>query len=133
MVSFVSTIRVGLTRGFTGLNAGVSGQKARDIANRIDQVLALDFNLIVAAGTNDRPLGSHPGCTRGSLTTAMSSWPWVNTSAHVAQPFPTTGYAVRWHRDSAGRGKSRAGRPLLPWIGDVTAMFRSGASAYQCN
>ncbi|WP_053248605.1 SGNH/GDSL hydrolase family protein [Ensifer adhaerens] len=87
MVSFVSTIRVGVTRGFTGFNAGVSGQKARDIGNRIDQVLALDFNLIIVdAGTNDRPLGSHPGCTRGSWTTAMSSWPWVNTSAHVAQP-----------------------------------------------
>lgn len=46
--------RVGVTRGFTGLNAGVSGQKALDIANRIGQVLALDFDLIIVdAGTND--------------------------------------------------------------------------------
>lgn len=42
------------TRGFGGLNAGVSGQKARDIAARIDEVLALDFDLIIVdAGTND--------------------------------------------------------------------------------
>jgi lysophospholipase L1-like esterase len=46
--------RAGDTRGFSGLNAGVSGQKARDIANRIDDVLALDFDLIIVdAGTND--------------------------------------------------------------------------------
>lgn len=46
--------RAGVTRGFTGLNAGVSGQKARDIANRISDVLALDFDLIIVdAGTND--------------------------------------------------------------------------------
>ncbi|MGF6178325.1 SGNH/GDSL hydrolase family protein [Ensifer sp. 4252] len=46
--------RAGVTRGFTGLNAGVSGQKTLDIANRIDQVLALDFDLIIVdAGTND--------------------------------------------------------------------------------
>ncbi|EUB99126.1 hypothetical protein PMI07_005407 [Rhizobium sp. CF080] len=46
--------RVGTTRGFGGLNAGVSGQKARDIANRIDEVLKLDFDLIIIdAGTND--------------------------------------------------------------------------------
>ncbi|WP_063963260.1 SGNH/GDSL hydrolase family protein [Ensifer sp. Root31] len=46
--------RVGDSRGFGGLNAGVSGQKALDIANRIDQVLALDFDLIIVdAGTND--------------------------------------------------------------------------------
>ena len=46
--------RPGVTRGFTGFNAGVSGQKARDIANRIDDVLALDFDLIIVdVGTND--------------------------------------------------------------------------------
>lgn len=46
--------RVGVTRGFGGLNAGVSGQKARDIAERLDEVLRLDFDLIVVdAGTND--------------------------------------------------------------------------------
>jgi lysophospholipase L1-like esterase len=46
--------RPGMTRGFTGLNAGVSGQRARDIVNRIDEVLALDFDLIIVdAGTND--------------------------------------------------------------------------------
>jgi len=46
--------RAGVTRGFTGLNAGVSGQKARDIDNRIADVLALDFDLIIVdAGTND--------------------------------------------------------------------------------
>ncbi len=46
--------RVGVTRGFGGLNAGVSGQKARDIAERLEEVLKLDFDLIVVdAGTND--------------------------------------------------------------------------------
>ncbi len=46
--------RVGVTRGFGGLNAGVSGQKARDIALRLDDVLKLDFDLIIVdAGTND--------------------------------------------------------------------------------
>ncbi|MCM2477743.1 SGNH/GDSL hydrolase family protein [Rhizobium sp. CG5] len=46
--------RAGVTRGFGGLNCGVSGQKAHDIERRLDQVLALDFDLIlVDAGTND--------------------------------------------------------------------------------
>ncbi len=46
--------RIGVTRGFGGLNAGVSGQKARDIAQRLEEVLKLDFDLIVVdAGTND--------------------------------------------------------------------------------
>jgi lysophospholipase L1-like esterase len=46
--------RMGVTRGFGGLNAGVSGQKARDIADRLDEVLKLDFDLIIVdAGTND--------------------------------------------------------------------------------
>lgn len=46
--------RVGVTRGFGGLNAGVSGQKARDIEQRLEEVLRLDFDLIIVdAGTND--------------------------------------------------------------------------------
>ncbi|WP_082074616.1 SGNH/GDSL hydrolase family protein [Martelella endophytica] len=44
----------GRTRGFSGFNFGVSGQKAIEIERRLDRVLAADFDIIIVdAGTND--------------------------------------------------------------------------------
>ncbi|UXN67781.1 SGNH/GDSL hydrolase family protein (plasmid) [Devosia neptuniae] len=46
--------RPGISRFFTGLNFGVSGQKAIEIERRLARLLAEDFDLIVLdAGTND--------------------------------------------------------------------------------
>lgn len=46
--------RAGVSRFFTGLNFGVSGQKAIEIERRVERLLAEDFDLIVLdAGTND--------------------------------------------------------------------------------
>lgn len=46
--------RAGASRYFSGLNFGVSGQKAIEIERRIDRLLVEDFDIIVVdAGTND--------------------------------------------------------------------------------
>ncbi|UXN72345.1 SGNH/GDSL hydrolase family protein [Devosia sp. A8/3-2] len=46
--------RPGISRFFTGLNFGVSGQKAIEIERRVARLLAEDFDLIIVdAGTND--------------------------------------------------------------------------------
>ncbi|WP_117192779.1 SGNH/GDSL hydrolase family protein [Rhizobium terrae] len=46
--------REGVSRFFSGLNFGVSGQKAIEIERRLPRLLASDFDLIIVdAGTND--------------------------------------------------------------------------------
>lgn len=64
----------GVSRFFTGLNFGVSGQKAIEIERRLPRLLQADFDLIIVdAGTNDMMVETRQTIaeTRARITSAL--------------------------------------------------------------
>lgn len=109
----------GVSRFFSGLNFGVSGQKAIEIERRIPRLLQSDFDLIIVdAGTNDIMVETKEtiAATRARIVTAL-----LNAGKTVILlPILARG-TVKWPAGGAERAKAH-------WINRQSVEFANNHS-----